>query len=39
LLPKKQKELEDLEKQEENSSYHKDTVDTEDIAAVIAKRT
>ena len=39
LLPKKQKELEELEEKETTSSVHKDTVEAEDIATIIAKRT
>ena len=39
ILPKKQKELEELEELEAKSSVHKDTVEAEDIASIIAKRT
>jgi len=39
LLPKKQKELEILEEKEGLNAAHKDTVDAEDIATIIAKWT
>lgn len=38
-LPKAQKELAELEKLESENALHKDTVDTEDIATIIAKWT
>ena len=38
-IPQLQKELSELEHLESESHFHKDTVDAEDIAAIIAKRT
>ena len=38
-IPQLQKELSELEHLESENHFHKDTVDAEDIAAIIAKRT